>query len=33
VRYTLTVLAARESVPSPTCGNIFRKADESNLPQ
>lgn len=33
VRHTLTVLAARESVPSPTCGDIFRKADESNLPQ
>ncbi|WP_217242873.1 hypothetical protein [Streptomyces sp. AC555_RSS877] len=33
VRRTLTVLAARESVPSPTCGDIFRKADEANLPQ
>ncbi|WP_328834761.1 hypothetical protein [Streptomyces europaeiscabiei] len=33
VRHTLTVLAARESVPSPTCGDIFRKADEANLPQ
>lgn len=33
VRHTLTVLAVRESVPSPTCADIFRKADEANLPQ
>ncbi|MCX4461650.1 hypothetical protein OOK58_58080 [Streptomyces sp. NBC_01728] len=33
VRHTLTVLAAREPVPSPTCGDIFRKADDANLPQ
>lgn len=33
VRHTLTVLAAREPVPTPTCGDIFRKADEANLPQ
>ncbi|KFF98682.1 hypothetical protein IQ62_23195 [Streptomyces scabiei] len=33
VRHTLTVLAARESVPSPVCGDISRKADEANLPQ
>ncbi|MDX3134563.1 hypothetical protein PV367_33325 [Streptomyces europaeiscabiei] len=33
VRHTLNVLAAREPVPSPTCGGIFRKADEANLPQ
>ncbi|GHF15791.1 hypothetical protein GCM10014715_83830 [Streptomyces spiralis] len=26
-------LAAREPVPSPTCGGILRKADETNLPQ
>ncbi|MEU7380981.1 MULTISPECIES: hypothetical protein [unclassified Streptomyces] len=33
VRHTLTVLAARESVPSPTCGDIFREAAKANLPQ
>ncbi|MER6185235.1 hypothetical protein [Streptomyces sp. NPDC001652] len=33
VRHTLTVLAARESVLSPTCGDIFRRADEANLPR
>ncbi|MFF9038302.1 hypothetical protein ACF090_22870 [Streptomyces sp. NPDC014892] len=33
VRHTLNVLAAREPVRSPTCGDIFRKADEANLPQ
>jgi hypothetical protein len=33
VRHTLTILAVREPVPSPTCGDIFRKADEAKLPQ
>lgn len=33
VRHTLTVLAAREPVPSPTCGDVFRQADQANLPQ
>ncbi|MGJ5748730.1 hypothetical protein FB563_6282 [Streptomyces puniciscabiei] len=33
VRHTLTVLAARERVPSPTCGDIFRRADEADLQQ
>ncbi|MFB7527484.1 hypothetical protein ACFC0C_04430 [Streptomyces sp. NPDC056178] len=33
VRHTLTVLAAREPVLSPTCADIFRQADEANLPQ
>ncbi|CAK7284115.1 hypothetical protein ACNFR7_02440 [Streptomyces sp. RM1] len=33
VRHTLTVLAAREPVPSPTCADIFRRADEANLQQ
>ncbi|MFF9773245.1 hypothetical protein ACF1HJ_06165 [Streptomyces sp. NPDC013978] len=33
VRHTLNALAAREPVRSPTCGDIFRKADEANLPQ
>ncbi len=32
VRHTLTVLAARESVPSPTCGDIFGQADKAHLP-
>ncbi|MEU0744626.1 hypothetical protein [Streptomyces sp. NPDC006134] len=32
VRHTLTVLAARASVPSPTCGDIFDQADEAHLP-
>lgn len=31
VRHTLAVLAARESVPSPTCGDTFGKADEADL--
>ncbi|KOV93584.1 hypothetical protein ADL02_10660 [Streptomyces sp. NRRL WC-3723] len=33
VRRILTVLAVRERVLSPTCGDIFRKAGEANLPQ
>ncbi|MFD8839481.1 hypothetical protein [Streptomyces griseofuscus] len=33
VRHTLTVLAAREAVPAPTCGDIFRQADQADLPQ
>ncbi|WBO69731.1 hypothetical protein [Streptomyces camelliae] len=33
VRHTLTVLAAREPGPVPTCGDIFRQADQANLPQ
>lgn len=32
VRYTPTILDARESVPSPTCGDIFGRADEAHLP-
>ncbi|WP_326696139.1 hypothetical protein OG909_01675 [Streptomyces sp. NBC_01754] len=33
VRHTLTLLGARESVPSPTCGDTFRRADEAGLSQ
>ncbi|MFD8685887.1 hypothetical protein [Streptomyces sp. NPDC059651] len=33
VRHTLTVLAAREPVPLPTCADILGRAAEANLPQ
>ncbi|MER7485639.1 hypothetical protein ABTY20_06935 [Streptomyces sp. NPDC126497] len=32
VRHTPTALAARESVPSPTFGDIFGRADEAHPP-
>ncbi|MFF3176594.1 hypothetical protein ACFVQ0_28700 [Streptomyces sp. NPDC057900] len=33
VRRTLTVLAAREPSPSPTCADLLRRAAEAGLPQ
>ncbi|MFJ3532575.1 MULTISPECIES: hypothetical protein [unclassified Streptomyces] len=33
VRRTLTVLAAREPSPSPTCSDIFRQAGTAGLPR
>ncbi|MFE9313439.1 hypothetical protein ACFYM5_38775 [Streptomyces sp. NPDC006706] len=33
LRHALTVLAERSPTPSPTCGDVFRRAAEADLPQ
>ncbi|MEU3220295.1 hypothetical protein [Streptomyces sp. NPDC006971] len=33
LRHALLVLAERSPVPSPTCGDVFRRAAEAGLPQ
>ncbi|MGW6792423.1 hypothetical protein [Streptomyces chartreusis] len=33
VRYALNILAERLPAPSPTCGDVFHRVDETGLPQ
>lgn len=33
LRYALNVLAERSPIPSPTCGDVLRRAAEAGLPQ